>query len=403
LPATNRTGDPTKFPILLPFSWYWPVGAEWGGYRMQIALDPGFTTVVNDYTLNSNNLYRAASIRTFASDLADNTYYWRIRPQYQGSIGGSWSEISRLDRKGFIPEGLKIIPEEVEYKRSFATPTFKWNFIEGAEAYIIQVSSNPGFSSTIVNVTTGNTTYTPTDTFSNGTYYWRVRARRVGNIQGEWSPSQTFTLSLPTPTPSSMTPNDPAKANIFSKNPTICWNHVLEHDNGVPVLAAWKYRVQVSRTSTFSTIYDNIDTEQNCWTPTKGYDDGTYYWRVAMIDGQGKLGEYTPPAQFYKQYPITTKVRPAHGSPITGIPEFVWTPVHGAASYRLEVSLNASFSPTFDAITTVNTRFTSTKAYDPSKPYFWRVAIIDRDGRQGPFTDIALLPTGKLFLPMIIR
>jgi hypothetical protein len=269
---------------------------------------------------------------------------------------------------------------------------------------VLQVSTNSGFSTTVINVTTASTSYTPTDTLANGNYFWRVLARRYNNIQGQWSAVQTFPLNLPTPLYTSLTPNDPSQANIFPKTPSLCWEPVLEADSDdIPVLAAWKYRVQVSRTAAFSTIYDNIDTEQTCWTPTKGYDDGTYYWRVAMIDGQGKLGEYTAPAQFYKQYQVTTKVRPAHGAPITGNPEFVWTPVDGAAKYRLEVSTNSSFSPAFEAITTVNTRYTGVKAYNDLVPYFWRVAIIDRDGKQGPFTDIALLATNKIFLPQISR
>jgi hypothetical protein len=395
-PLTNISGDPSTYPSVLPFFWHWPNAAHWAAYRVEVARDPAFTTVNYSYTLTSSVAYLAAPLNTPLWDLiGDNTYYWRVRPQYLSS-GGAWSEPVRFERKGFVPQDPKI-------SVSFATPTFSWDTVEGAEAYVLQVSANSGFSSTVVNVTTPNTSYTPTDTLANGTYYYRVLARRYNNIQGQWSTTQTFSLNLPTPTYTSLTPNDPAQATIFPRTPTLCWDHLLVSHQGIPILAAWKYRVQVSRTAAFSTIYDNIDTEQRCWTPTKGYDDGTYYWRVAMIDGQGKLGEYTPPAQFYKQYGITTKVRPAHGATISGEPEFVWTPVDGAAKYRLEVSENPSFSPTFEAITTVNTRYTGVKAYDVSKPYFWRVAIIDRDNKQGPFTDVALLASNRLFLPLITR
>jgi hypothetical protein len=90
---------------------------------------------------------------------------------------------------------------------------------------------------------------------------------------------------------------------------------------------------------------------------------------------------------------------------VSQTPTFIWTPVDGAATYRFEVSLYPTFDPTFDSITTINTQFTPTKTYDTNKVYYWRVAIRDRNGNQGPFTDATII-IGKgnhLYLPMIER
>jgi uncharacterized repeat protein (TIGR01451 family) len=38
-------------------------------------------------------------------------------------------------------------------------------------------------------------------------------------------------------------------------------------------------------------------------------------------------------------------------------------------------------------VTTVNTRYTPTRRYDMGKTYYWRVAIVDKDGKQGPFAE----------------
>jgi hypothetical protein len=167
------------------------------------------------------------------------------------------------------------------------------------------------------------------------------------------------------------------------------------------VLTAWKYRLQVSQDANFSSIYETVDTANNCWTPPTGYHDGVYYWRAAMIDGQGKVGSYSPAATFTKQYPVTTLVSPVSGA-IPATPTFVWTPVTGAATYRFEVSLYSTFYPLYDSVDTFNTQFTPTKLYSGDQVYFWRVAIRDRSGRMGPFTD-AMFIVGRFhtFMPLM--
>jgi hypothetical protein len=160
----------------------------------------------------------------------------------------------------------------------------------------------------------------------------------------------------------------------------------------------------VSSDPTFSSIYDSVDTEQACWTPSKGYADGTYYWRVAMIDGNGKLGGYSPAAQFTKQYPITALLSPTSGSVLAGTPTFEWTPINGAASYKLEVSLYPTFSPTYDSTTTNNTHYTPTKVYTNDKTYYWRVAMVDKDGKPGPFNGAIVILNQypyKGYLPLV--
>jgi hypothetical protein len=172
------------------------------------------------------------------------------------------------------------------------------------------------------------------------------------------------------------------------------------------VLAAWKYRVQVSRDPTFSSLYDSTDTEQACWTPTKGYEDGTFYWRVAMLDGSLQLGDYSPAATVVKQYPLTDLVSPARGELVRRTITFAWTPVPGAASYKLEVSNTASFALLVESVTTNNTRYTPTRLYTGGRTYYWRVAMADRDKRQGPFTGseviLALYPYSS-YLPLAMR
>lgn len=396
-PPNNAGVDPTAYPSIQPFFWDWSVLAPWSGARMQAHLDPQFTSQVAEYVLTSDTAYWAMMFHAWEKDLAgDNTYYWRVQPRYRvgGSLYyGAWSQGWRFERQGFVPENLKT-------SVSFATPTFSWDMAEGAESYDLQVDNDPGFGSPEVSVNTKLNSYTPENTLANGTYYWRVRIRRNGGITNEWSPVQTFTLTLPVPTGLHHRPS-----GVVGRAPTLCWTTLIASSGGAPVLAAWKYKVQVSKDATFTT-FDSVDTEQSCWTPTKGYDDGQYYWRVAMIDGQGRLGDFSTPVTFTKQYPTTTLISPTSGALLASTPTFVWTPVNGAAKYRLQVSLSPTFATIYDSVDTVNTRYTPRKSYDPRKTYYWRVAIVDSDGKVGPYTDATIILDPypyRVYLPLVLK
>ncbi len=384
-PPNDAGVDPSTSPSILPFFWEWPIQAPWSGAYMKAYLDPQFTSEAGTYTLTSDTAYYGQTSHAWEKDfLGDNTYYWRVQPRYRvGSslYSGAWTQGWRFERLGFIPQNLTT-------SITSATPTFRWDIVEGAESYDLQVSTDPGFGSTVINVSpTRQNSYTHTSTLANATYYWRVRAKRNGSVTNNWSPSQTFTLSLPTPTGLTHSPS-----GVVGRAPTLCWNPVIVNDaSNNPFFAAWKYFVQVSKEPTFSSPFDSIETEQRCWTPIKGYDDGQYYWRVAIKDGDGKQGNYSAAVTFTKQYPITTLVSPLSGTNINYTPTFIWTPVTGAARYKFESSENPTFSPVYDSTTTDNTRWTPTKVYVNGKTYYWRVAIVDSDGKVGPFVDATII------------
>jgi hypothetical protein len=170
---------------------------------------------------------------------------------------------------------------------------------------------------------------------------------------------------------------------------------MIYNSAGDPVFSAWRYHLQVSTDPEFNAIYESADTNNHCWTPTVGYSDRTYYWRVAMYDGDGRKGPYSLPATFTKQYPNVELLSPINGQ-IPNTPTFVWSPVQGAASYIFEVSRYPSFYLRYDAQETMNTRYTPIWNYAANKVYYWRVAIRDADGKQGPFSTSRVI-IGEVF------
>lgn len=402
MPPNDAGVDTSIYRSVPPFFWDWPVLSPWSGAIITAYLDPLFTTVAETYNLSCSSTPTpvtnyAQTAHAWVDDfLGDNTYYWRIRPCYRISTTnyyGAWSQGWRFERQGFVPD---LSVAQVPY----GTPTFSWTKVEGAEYYDLQVDDDPSFGSTAININTRQNSYTPIVTLATGQYYWRVRVHRDGGVINDWTENQTFIVNLRTP--DGLTPGS---GSVVNRAPTMCWEPVIETPEN-PGLAAWKYRVQVSKDPNFSAIFDTIDTEQSCWTPKKGYDDGDYYWRVAMIDGNSKLGSYSASQSFTKQYPVTTLVSPVSGSVSLETPTFIWLPVNGAAKYKLEVSQYPTFSPTYDSVTTSNTRYTPTKKYAIEKTYYWRVAIIDKDGKIGPFVGaiIILDPNPyRIFLPAVLK
>jgi hypothetical protein len=123
---------------------------------------------------------------------------------------------------------------------------------------------------------------------------------------------------------------------------------------------------------------------------------------LALSYGNNRLGPYCPPATFIKEYPATTLIRPISRS-VIGTPTLVWSPVDGAASYIIEVSRVPTFSSLYDSQESISTHYTPTWFYTNNREYYWRVAIRDFSGKQGPFTGARFI-TGKVcpvYLPLI--
>jgi hypothetical protein len=404
-PFDNTSNDPASFASIPSVSWEYPAGSTWYGINLNFYSDPLYTSEVANFILRSNTNHYADNSYPWKTDFwGDNTYYWRLSPIYVPSnppVLGAYSEGWRIERSGLVPGNLQ---ESV----SFATPTFSWDLTEGAELYNLVVDTDPSFASPDIDISTPQNTYTPRSTLANGHYYWRVRMRRNGiyqNKYNEWSPTKEFNLNLPVP--SGLTPDDPQGQQVKAYPPTFCWDALIATPSGgnAPVLAAYRYRVQVSRGDpTFSSVYDSKDVESNCWTPTKGYDEGKYYWRVAMLDGDNRQGDFSPAAVFTKQYPVTTPISPLSGPRLLGTPTFKWTTVPGAAAYRLEVSQYSTYYPIYQSVTTNAVNFTPMMLYESPKTYYWRVAIIDADNKLGPFTnEIVILDPNShhLYLPLM--
>ena len=260
-------------------------------------------------------------------------------------------------------------------------PTMSWYSSQGATSYGLQISSNPTFTSLILNINGITDTQYSVQSgilYSNTTYYWRVNATGPGGTSG-WSTIWQFSiLSVPTP-PTLITP--PNGTLVMSLTPAFLWNAI-----GGP----FSFRFQLATDSNFQNIIKDTITVGSVGNIVLNYET-TYYWRVSSITtscGQGiwsiVFHFYTMPAPMAAPILISPPNHSAQGL----TPLFSWSLVAGAQNYRIQVSTSPIFnSSVINTIVTNPTYSTPPGVLSIFTTYYWRVGAINAVG-QGPWSSV---------------
>ncbi|HQE91179.1 MAG TPA: hypothetical protein PLH19_06445 [Anaerolineae bacterium] len=376
-----------------------------GGYELEVARDPGFTSVVQSMQAKWKGcelypdifLYLYTTLNIYE----DNTLYWRYRIRHKLNdvyYNAPPSEPQVFTKSGPTPGNLRTAG-------TYSTPKFIWDAVEGAANYQFESATNPEFSQNVLRKDVNHESYTPLEAYQAGTYYWRVRAENslVLPYASDWSPVSTLIITLPQP---SLV--EPPIGGVIHSSPTFRWEaSLLPGDTTTVGWTAAKYRLQVANNPNFSSPIENFVLDTITWTPAKTYADGDYYWRVAVVDANGKDGPFSGVYTFTKQYPAPTLISPLPGMEVSaGFPTFIWEPITttSVCHYRIEIAQNPQFSPLINSETTDNAIFTPLKTYT-AKEYYWRVAMIDKSGSYGPWTDSVLIDAYPydIFLPLTLR
>jgi hypothetical protein len=300
-------------------------------------------------------------------------------------------------------------------------PTFQWEVVPGAVEYELQVNTDSAFGGTWVVGTslagqkTVSTQFTPlTNTgFAGSTYYWRVRAYGCANATctiktpaGPWSETWQFTqqpgleVVLCSPIDTTTLPLVPTFRWAGKLPPGSAANPCDDDVAGQGAIGASKYWLQIDTDSGFGTIaLKNYYTSGTSFTPTSALPRGTYYWRVMAVDPYAHAGPPAGPYSFvsdWSQGELRPQLlTPQHTVTNVAFPLFSWTPVEGAAKYKLVVSKGDSSFLNPNAISldvmTVNTSYSVSvdKIWEPMRPdghfvagetYYWAVSALGVDG-----------------------
>ncbi len=259
-------------PVIDTLKWNAVYGAT--SYGVDVATDAGFATIVLTQT--------GITATTFGipSALANSTmYYWRVNATNVAGTSG-WSTPWSYTTIIAIPPAPVLTAPATGATEVPTTPTLTWSPAVGAATYRVQISLDPGFSSTVLDVAgiagTSHPVSTPLGTSTQ--YYWRVNATNVGGT-GVWSAGSGFTTVLATPdVPVLTAPADGATG--VAVMPVLTWN-------AVPGVVT--YKVQIATDAGFASIVlDSNITGVATLTPAAPLAASTgHYWRVNTTNSGG--------------------------------------------------------------------------------------------------------------------
>jgi len=237
-------------------------------YNLQVSANSGFaTTVVNLSSLTSSQYQIPSGLFQMST-----TYYWRVSSTNSNGTG-NWSSPWSFTTLGAPPAPTLITPTNGSSILTL-TPTLDWGDVAGATTYNLQVSTNSGFTTTVVNLSSLAVSQfqIPSGILLPGTiYYWRASATN-SNGTGVWSSPWNFTTPSAPAAPTLITPTN--GSNILTTTPTLDW---------ADVSGATSYSVQVSTTTGFTTTVVNVSslTASQYQVPSGILLPSTiYYWRA---------------------------------------------------------------------------------------------------------------------------
>lgn len=296
VPSDNSTAQELAVNLI------WNMVSGAAAYRVQVATDAGFTSlIVNNSSITTNN-YNLSGLNYYTN------YWWRVSTIDGNSLEGDPSAAFTFRTKMANPVLVSPLNGSVD---NSINPVLTWNAVTGADDYHLQLASNAGFTSILLDSVTTDTSvlYYP-GILANGTqYYWRVRAQKTSENSGYTSAAFTTVaevipyLNWPT-----------AGTTVYTLTPTLGW-YIL-----APTVVS--YDVQISTSAAFplnaTIIYDAGDTA--IYTVDSLLPSTTYYWRVRTKTSGGVIIKYSATENFV-----------TYGSPTVPVPTYptggttVWT------------------------------------------------------------------------------
>lgn len=148
------------------------------------------------------------------------------------------------------------------------------------------------------------------------------------------------------------------------------------------------YRAQIASTERFETLlFDG----SLALPGVRGPDlpDGDYVLRLRAIDAQGLEGR-----DAYHRFRLHARpeppllIYPAHESAVLAPSlRFEWSEPAKAVAYHFQLADDEGFAtPLLDIADHLNPKLTPERTLEPRR-YYWRVAVRDNTGREGPFSD----------------
>ncbi len=382
-PANSTIAE--SLPVLV---WRSRPGAD--SYCVELSLDPDFAA------WSDSAIVTDTAFRTYVP-LADTLWYWRVKARNAFGWGTFQSSPSRFTVVAKPPRPPVLVAPANRSRTAATRPQFVWRSSSFADRYHIAVAADSGFRSVVFSDSLGDTTCTPTNDLTEGTWYWRVRA---GNTVG-WGPfgdsAWSFTVITQGPPPPRLIQPDSA-ATVTTSRPTFAWTGrsketrvgvtrrvqppVALREPGRQIYAG--YWLEVATDPGFgNVVLSDSSLRDTNHTPTDTLPDGLLYWRVRARDELGLWGPAANPWPFtvLTRVPIPPGLLvPQQGETLVTNPvRMTWSRVATGTHYHLQVDDDPGFdSPFVDDSTLTDTTYAeSLPDYSVS---YWRVRAANQAG-----------------------
>ena len=265
-------------------------------YWLQIARDVYF------YDKQEDRSWIPASTWTMDWDLGDNTWYWRVKAVDGTGNESDWSIswVFTIDTNALpSPEGDSPYHDATINN---PTPNFNWSDEAEAESYTLEIRYNGSVVLSKTGLTSSEYTLTADEALTaEKEYWWRVAAVDAAGNES-WGGDWRFVLdTTPPPVPSLNSPQDGEMIN--RPDPGFDWNEVDDP-------SGHSFTLQIDNNEDFSSP------ELERWDAGHGYglnsgeqlNEGTWYWRVKVVDGAGNESNWSEEWEFTVQLMKATNI-----------------------------------------------------------------------------------------------
>lgn len=371
VPAQPISPDsPSQVPDQITFRWQDYLDTENGtgasqepaDYHIQVATAADFAqaAVIDDQVVDSTSY--TPSTATYP----EGPLYWRVQAIDNSDNALTWSDPQGTTTGWLVTKASS--PPQLDQPTAGAhetgVPFLTWHPQKFAATYTVEVYKNADVNASSTNLVTSTTTkfaaWSPTVGLPQGDYVWRVRRTDGGGKPGPWSAMRSFHLEQAAPTLTSPA----AAAEINSSDLVFSWT---------PVAGASQYRWQLSQNPGFSPVSAQMTTLTSSWSPTTAISDGTWYWRVQVLDGATTPNVLATSASrvFTKDGTAPTVRAVAPTSAVSITPTLTATfsePVRNVTAGTFQVTVAGTSSPVAGQVALGNVDGVDTATWQPLKP-----------------------------------
>lgn len=342
----------------------WGAVAAADSFRVQIATDAGFTSVIADVGGITATSYSASGLSYYTD------YYWHV---YAKNGFGASAYSSTFTFKTILNTPSLSSPSNGA--TNILIPiSLTWSGVTGATGYRIQIARDVSFSVIVKDTTNGGAaSYNFNSSIQfNTQYFWRIRATD-GTDYSSYSSTYDFTTVGPPAPPTLYYPID--RDSLVKDTPAMKWGQTSP-------LAADSFTVQITPDPTFYYVQysSNVIGDTVHIVQTALHRGSIYYWRVRAMNEAG-VGIYSSKDTFRvaasgdSMPPVPQLTYPINGFNVqsTNVTLY-WYPLWSIDSCTFQVELRTTNSftgtPTDSNITALLFNYPSLTS---NTVYYWKV------------------------------